>query len=102
MAVKLSEIEWQQRRVLVTGGGGFIGSHLVRRLVSLGSEVVSLGGNRDDTEVVEGARPVFGNISRDTLETVGFVPESLGDSLLHQAGEKIERRKASRSGQDRL
>jgi UDP-glucose 4-epimerase len=82
MVVKLNEIEWQQRRVLVTGGGGFIGSHLVRRLVSLGSEVVSLGGNRDDTEVVEGVRPVFGNISRDTLETVGFVPET----VFHLAG----------------
>jgi GDP-L-fucose synthase len=27
---------WQQQRVLVTGGGGFVGSHLVRRLRALG------------------------------------------------------------------
>jgi UDP-glucose 4-epimerase len=71
-----------KRCVLVTGGGGFIGSHLVRRLVALGSEVVSLGGNRDDTERVDGVRPVFGNISRDTLETVAFVPET----VFHLAG----------------
>lgn len=30
---------WQQRVVLVTGAGGFIGSHLVERLVSLGARV---------------------------------------------------------------
>ena len=27
------------KRVLVTGGGGFIGAHLTRRLVALGAEV---------------------------------------------------------------
>ena len=27
---------WQDQRVLVTGGGGFVGSHLVRRLCALG------------------------------------------------------------------
>ena len=70
------------RRVLVTGGGGFIGSHLVRRVVQLGSNVVSLGGNRDDTELVEGAHYIFGDISRDTLETVEFVPQT----VFHLAG----------------
>jgi NAD dependent epimerase/dehydratase len=31
--------DWQGRAVLVTGAGGFIGSHLVERLVSLGADV---------------------------------------------------------------
>jgi|UniRef100_A0A7C5EMM7 NAD dependent epimerase/dehydratase len=33
---------WESRRVLVTGAGGFIGSHLVERLVELGARVRAL------------------------------------------------------------
>src|SRR5687768_878371 len=32
---------WKDQRVLVTGGGGFVGSHLVRRLCSLGCASVA-------------------------------------------------------------
>ncbi len=32
-------MNWQGKRVLVTGAGGFIGSHLTERLVELGAEV---------------------------------------------------------------
>jgi dTDP-glucose 4,6-dehydratase len=35
----LSESNWQGRKVLVTGAGGFIGSHLVERLVDEGANV---------------------------------------------------------------
>jgi dTDP-glucose 4,6-dehydratase len=35
-------MNWQGKRVLVTGAGGFIGSHLTERLVELGAEVRAL------------------------------------------------------------
>jgi nucleoside-diphosphate-sugar epimerase len=35
-------MNWQGRPVVVTGGGGFIGSHLVERLVSQGAEVTAM------------------------------------------------------------
>lgn len=34
-------MNWQGKRVLVTGGTGFVGSHLVARLVELGANVVT-------------------------------------------------------------
>lgn len=37
-----SDFTWTGRRVVVTGAGGFIGSHLAERLTELGAEVVAL------------------------------------------------------------
>ncbi|MEM1213257.1 MAG: NAD-dependent epimerase/dehydratase family protein [Planctomycetota bacterium] len=53
------------RRCLVTGGAGFIGSHLVEVLLGLGAEVVVLddfsGGSRENVEAAAaGARPTLG------------------------------------------
>src|SRR6185369_16629877 len=35
-------MNWSEKKVLVTGAGGFIGSHLTERLVELGAEVSAL------------------------------------------------------------
>ncbi len=61
-------VSWQDRKVVVTGAGGFIGSHLVERLVKLGAKTRALvhynsnGGwgwldesvVKDDIEVIPG------------------------------------------------
>src|SRR5436190_354405 len=53
-------------RVLVTGGAGFIGSHLAEALGILGAEVIVLdnlsGGRREDLAGLKGAQFVEGSI----------------------------------------
>lgn len=39
MKIKESSFKWQSKKVLVSGAGGFIGSHLVERLAGLGADV---------------------------------------------------------------
>jgi nucleoside-diphosphate-sugar epimerase len=59
---KVSNPKFQ--KILVTGGVGFVGTHLCRRLVGMGVHVVSLD-LRDPTTVVEGVKYVKGD-ARDT------------------------------------
>lgn len=61
-------MQWGNKRIMVTGGGGFIGSHLVERLVQLGAQTRALvrynsagswgwldhSDTRDDVEVILG------------------------------------------------
>ncbi|MHA1626306.1 MAG: SDR family NAD(P)-dependent oxidoreductase, partial [Candidatus Asgardarchaeia archaeon] len=53
MTDPLDEKFWYGKRVLVTGGCGFIGSHIVDKLIGMGSEVT-----------------VFDNLSSSTTEYI--------------------------------
>lgn len=82
------------RRWLVTGGAGFIGSHLVERLLTLGQEVVALDdlstgsrGNIDEAVAASGAPPDRCRFIEQDIVDADAVLEACRDVdiVLHQA-----------------
>lgn len=80
-------MDWNGRKVLVTGACGFIGSHLVERLLSLGAEVRAMGhgdplyrpGHLKGIE-----HPQLERVGGD-LRDAGFVSKSMAgvDTVFH-------------------
>src|SRR5690606_38536786 len=80
------------RRVLITGGLGFIGSNLTRQLVSMGAKVTILdslipeyGGNRRNLAGLEGKVSIHHSDVRDRHSLPGFVRGQ--DFLFNLAGQ---------------
>lgn len=75
--------EWQNRRVAVTGGTGFVGSHIVAALVDLGADVIVLRRDRPAPSPI-----VVGWQDRVTFvdgqaEGTGLVERLLGEYEIH-------------------
>jgi NAD dependent epimerase/dehydratase len=68
---------WENKRVLVTGAGGFIGSHVVARLVQLGAQVRAFAhyNSRNDWGLLE-------RLPKETLEHIEVFPGDLTDTTL--------------------
>lgn len=70
---------WTHKHILITGAGGFVGSHLANKLGKLGAEVVSMIRREDGVDVID----------RDALEAFF---ESKPSVVFHLAGEAVVER----------
>jgi NAD dependent epimerase/dehydratase len=64
---------WQEKRVLVTGAGGFIGSHLIERLLALGAEVTAFV--RYNSRIDAGLLEMFGQQRKNIRVLYGDIRE---------------------------
>ena len=66
----------KNKTILVTGGAGFVGSHLCERLIGLGNKVVSLDNyftGREDNHI-EGVKYIKGD-TKDIFKLIDFTPD---------------------------
>ena len=66
----------KSKKILVTGGAGFVGSHLCERLLKLGNEVVSLDNYFTGSEknYIDGVKYIKGD-TKDIFKIVDFTPD---------------------------
>lgn len=66
----------KNKKILVTGGAGFVGSHLCARLVSLKNEVVSLDNYFTGKEEnhIKGVKYIKGN-TKNIFKLIDFIPD---------------------------
>jgi UDP-glucose 4-epimerase len=88
MSLNTSESLFSKRKVLVTGGGGFIGSHLTHKLYSLGAKIVIVDPTLSSFEIFEPKQPSVRVENLFLDEYIGRTSTNLSafDFVFHLAG----------------
>ncbi len=83
-------------QAFVTGGSGFVGGHLIRRLVADGHQVVALARSDSSTARVTelGAQPVAGNLSDRAALEAGMTGCEVVFHCAAAVGSHLDRREA--------
>ncbi|MDP2283767.1 MAG: NAD-dependent epimerase [Pseudohongiella sp.] len=85
-------------KILITGTAGFIGSHLVQRLIARGDEVVGLDSINDYYDI----SVKYGRLERIGIDKAGIVYGQLVQSSLHPNYRFIKMNLEYKAGIDRL
>ena len=74
---------WSDRRVMVTGGAGFLGRAVVRRLEAAGAAAISVPRSADhDLRTPDGVTAALGEAIRRRVEGVGIPHPGLGPNAV--------------------
>jgi nucleoside-diphosphate-sugar epimerase len=92
-------------RAFVSGGSGFVGGHLIERLVRDGHDVVALARSADAAETVSGfgATPVPGDLHADLVQHLRGVDRVFhAAAVVGSAGDRAAMRRVNVEGTARL
>jgi GDP-L-fucose synthase len=76
---------WQNKRILVTGGNGFLGSHVVRKLIERGAKVFSPGSREYDLTRLEAIRGLLEETQPDLIIHLAAKVGGIGANRAHPA-----------------
>ena len=76
---------WQNRRVMVTGGNGFLGKHLFRKLGERGAEVCIVDIDRYDLRRLEDIRRALSDAKPQMVIHLAARVGGIGANLEHPA-----------------
>jgi len=82
------EIDWKIKKILITGGTGFIGNHLTKRLLSLGAEV-ALFILDDESKIPDTVSVVYRGNIQDAPDIARAISRFQPNYIFHLAAQPL-------------